>query len=153
MKHIWKHQLNSRRTCSLIFSIAGVVDMLIAWMERSCTRVLCLCWGSTPSNWKKSISRYNLFIFRKLSLVMENTQYQALICIYVPAFDFLLQGPITVPLEGMKPSRICDFTFALWIKLVDADYGGVKFQVYSPTVGTAIDISVSSDIRVILRER
>ncbi|XP_046377612.2 uncharacterized protein LOC124149848 isoform X2 [Haliotis rufescens] len=69
------------------------------------------------------------------------------------AFDFLLQGPITVPLEGMKPSRICDFTFALWIKLVDADYGGIKFQVYSPTVGTAIDISVSSDIRVILRER
>ncbi|XP_046584029.1 sushi, von Willebrand factor type A, EGF and pentraxin domain-containing protein 1-like [Haliotis rubra] len=69
------------------------------------------------------------------------------------AFDFLLRGPITVPLEGMKPSRICDFTFSVWIKLVDTDYGGIKFQVYSPTIGTALDIYVSSDIRVILRER
>ncbi|XP_067687643.1 uncharacterized protein [Haliotis asinina] len=69
------------------------------------------------------------------------------------AFDFLLRGPITVPLEGMKPSRICDFTFSVWIKLVNPEYGGIKFQVYSPTIGTALDIYVSSDIRVILRER
>ncbi|XP_046581283.1 uncharacterized protein LOC124288796 [Haliotis rubra] len=69
------------------------------------------------------------------------------------AYDILFQGPVTIPVEGSVQSSICDFTFAVWVKVEDVDYGDIKFQIYSPIIKTGIEVSISSDIKVILRNR
>ncbi|XP_046377661.2 uncharacterized protein LOC124149874 [Haliotis rufescens] len=152
-------ELQGQVTCSMCPE--GQTTLTLANQDKSSCKVMCVagtyskdgvvpCTQCPRGTYQDRHNMVECFICPPGKTTLDEGASSSSLCI---AYDILFQGPVTIPVEGSVQSSICDFTISLWIKVEDPDYGGIKFQIYSPITKTGIEVSISSDIKVILSNR